>query len=141
MPTDNPIHQFLAAYRAAVLARDVDAFVALYADDLQVFDLWGRWCHDGLAAWRAMAEGWFGSHPGDRFVVEFSEVHDTIGADLATVHAFARFKGIGPDGTVLRSLENRFSATLRRHGSAWKVFHQHTSVPVAMETGQPMFQR
>jgi ketosteroid isomerase-like protein len=141
MPTDNPIHRFLATYRTAVLARDIDAFVALYADDIQVFDLWGTWRHDGIAGWRAMAEGWFGSHPGDRFIVEFSEVHDEVGSDLATVHAFAKFSGVAADGTVLRSLENRFSATLRRQGSAWKVFHQHTSVPVAMQSGKPIFQR
>lgn len=141
MPTDNPIHHFLAVYRAAALARDVEAFVALYADDIQVFDMWGAWQLEGIAAWRALVEGWFASNPGDRIVVEFSEVHDTVGSDLATVHAFARFSAEAADGTVLRSLDNRLSATLRRQGSAWKVFHQHSSVPVEMGSGTPLFRR
>lgn len=141
MTTDHPIHHFLAVYRAAALARDVEAFVALYADDIQVFDMWGTWRHDGLPAWRALVEGWFGSNPGDRIVVEFSEVHDTVGSDLAAVHAFVTFRAEAPDGTVLRSLDNRLSATLRRQGSTWKVFHQHSSVPVEMASGAPLFRR
>ena len=40
---DHPIRQALAAYQAAVLAKDVDAFVAIYADDARIFELWGRW--------------------------------------------------------------------------------------------------
>ena len=55
---DQPVRQALAAYQAAVLAKDVDAFVAIYADDVQIFELWGQWTHD-LASWREMAKGWF----------------------------------------------------------------------------------
>ena len=32
---DRPIHQTLAAYRAAILAKDVEAFAALFADDVR----------------------------------------------------------------------------------------------------------
>jgi ketosteroid isomerase-like protein len=58
--TDQPIRQLLAGYQAAVLAKDVDAFVALYADDVLVYELWGTWTQD-IASWRAMARGWFES--------------------------------------------------------------------------------
>ena len=34
---DSPVRQCLAAYQAAVLAKDVDAFVAIYADDARFF--------------------------------------------------------------------------------------------------------
>ena len=47
---DQAIHAALAAYQAAVLAKDVDAFVALYHEDVCVFDLWGRWSYTGIAA-------------------------------------------------------------------------------------------
>ena len=43
---DAPIRQALAGYQAAVLAKDADAFVALYADDALIYELWGTWTHD-----------------------------------------------------------------------------------------------
>jgi hypothetical protein len=40
---DNPITQVLNAYQAAVFAKDVDAFVALYDADVLIYDMWGVW--------------------------------------------------------------------------------------------------
>lgn len=37
---EKPVIQVLDAYKAAVAAKDVDAFVALYDQDVRVFDLW-----------------------------------------------------------------------------------------------------
>jgi ketosteroid isomerase-like protein len=49
------------AYVAAVRAKDVDAFLALYAEDVRTFDLWSVWTYDGKDALREMVEEWFGS--------------------------------------------------------------------------------
>lgn len=48
---DQPIRQVLDNDKAAVLAKDVDAFVALYDRDVLVFDMWRVWSYDGIAAW------------------------------------------------------------------------------------------
>ncbi|CAB3778191.1 hypothetical protein LMG28614_00563 [Paraburkholderia ultramafica] len=40
---DNPILLVLDRYKAAVFAKDVDSFVALYDGDVLVFDMWGVW--------------------------------------------------------------------------------------------------
>ena len=53
--------EILDAYVAAVRAKDVEAFLALYADDVRTFDLWSVWTYDGKQALRAMVEEWFGS--------------------------------------------------------------------------------
>ena len=58
---DAPIRQVMDAYTAAVRAKDVDAFIGLYAQDVRVFDLWSNWSYDGAAAWRGMVTGWFDS--------------------------------------------------------------------------------
>ena len=58
---DAPIRQVMDAYTAAVRAKDVDAFIRLYAQDVRVFDLWSNWSYDGAAAWRGMVTGWFDS--------------------------------------------------------------------------------
>lgn len=141
MHPNDPVTAALAAYRDAVLAKDVDAFCALYDTDLHVFDLWGQWQHQGLAAWRAMAEGWFGSLGGERVVVEFADVHAELAQDLAVGHAFVRFSAQSAGGPTLRSLDNRLTLVMRRRDGAWKIVHQHTSAPIEHGTVKAMLQR
>ena len=64
MTTDhNPATEVLSAYAAAVNAKDVEAFVALYDEDVHVYDTWGTWEYNGIEAWRAMAaSGWRIAH-------------------------------------------------------------------------------
>lgn len=49
------IEQVLQRYAAAVQAKDVDSFIALYANNVRIFDMRDRWSYDGAEAWRAMA--------------------------------------------------------------------------------------
>lgn len=139
-PTD-PVHTALAAYQAAVLAKDVDAFCALYDADIHVFDMWGQWEHQGLAAWRRMAEGWFSAVGDERIVVEFSEIHVEQAGELACGHAIARFSAETADGAPLRALHNRFTLVLRRRAGGWKIVHEHTSAPIEHSTCKAMLDR
>ena len=68
---NDPFVHMLDGNRDAVFARDVDAFAALYDQDVHVFDMWGGWSLRGIAAWRRMAEGWFGSLGDERVRVTF----------------------------------------------------------------------
>jgi len=52
--------ELLDRYAAAARAKDVEAFLALYADDVRTFDLWSVWTYDGKDALRATVEEWFG---------------------------------------------------------------------------------
>ena len=45
MSDTDSIGSVLEAYRDAVHAKDVDAFVAIFGDDVRVFDMWGTWSH------------------------------------------------------------------------------------------------
>jgi uncharacterized protein (TIGR02246 family) len=139
-PTD-PVTAAFAAYKAAVLAKDADAFCALYDADIHVFDMWGQWQHQGLAAWRRMAEGWFGSVGEERVVVEFSDIRAEQAGELAFGHAIARFSAQAADGTPLRSLDNRFTVVLRRQADGWKIIHEHTSAPIEHSTCKAMLNR
>ena len=129
------MEEILTAYVAAVRAKDVDAFVALYADDVRSFDLWERWSYDGKDELREMVSGWFGSLPEDEVVaVEFDEVRTQPGEDVAAVSAFTTFAAVAPDGAVLRSMNNRLTWVLRKDpGGAWKIAHEHTSAPAGDE--------
>ncbi len=138
---DNPILQVLTDYKAAVFAKDVDAFVALYDQDVQVFDMWGVWSCNGIASWREMTTGWFGSLGTERVVVDFSEVQTIVAQDLAVIHAFVNYKAVTVDDVDLRSLDNRLTVTLRKKGDRWKIVHQHTSSPIYFETTKVIFKR
>jgi uncharacterized protein (TIGR02246 family) len=138
---DRPIHQTLAAYRAAILAKDVEAFVALFADDVHVFDMWGPWSQEGIAAWRDMAAGWLGSLGEERVAVEADDVRTSVSGDMATLTAFLTFRAIDATGKELRSLNNRLSWVLREQAGRWKVVQEHTSIPIDGATGKGVFKR
>ena len=75
--------EMLDKYAAAVRAKDVDAFVGLYADDVRTFDLWSVWSYDGKAAFREVVAEWFGSLGTDVVEVEFDEVRSEAGDGVA----------------------------------------------------------
>jgi len=129
------MEEMLGAYAAAVRARDVDAFLDLYADDVRTFDLWSQWSYDGKDALRAMVSEWFGSLGDDEeVVVRFDDVRTQAGADVGAVSAFTTFAAVSSDGTELRSMNNRLTWVLQKDGAgAWKIVHEHSSAPAGAE--------
>jgi uncharacterized protein (TIGR02246 family) len=133
------MNEMLERYAAAIGARDVEAFLALYADDVRNFDLWTEWSYDGKDALRAMVEEWFGSI--DRVQVEFDDVREVDGGDVAGLSAFVTYRGLSPEGEVLRWMNNRLTWILRKDADgAWQVVHEHTSAPAGDE-GKVTLQR
>ncbi|MDR0182710.1 YybH family protein [Lysobacter arvi] len=133
--------QFLDAYRDAALAKDVDAFVRPYDEDVHVFDMWNDWSLHGRASWRRMAAGWFGSLGDERVQVEFDDVGAFACADMICGHATVTYTALSADGRKLRSLSNRMTAVLQRRGGEWKVVHEHTSAPIEHTTLKAIPQR
>jgi len=129
------------AYRAAVYAKDVLVLVGLYDVDVRVFDLWGRWSYDGIAAWRGMVDGWFSSLGTERVVVGFDDVQVVEAAELAVAHAFVTYQGESAAGESLRSMSNRLTWVLGRRDGLWKIVHEHTSAPVDPESATVLLRR
>ena len=129
------MEEMLEAYAAAVRAKDVDAFLSLYADDVRTFDLWSVWSYDGKEALRAMVEEWFGSpQTADVVDVGYDEVRSEAGEEVAAVSAFLTYRGLSAEGEELRSMNNRLTWILRKENDgAWKIVHEHTSAPVGDE--------
>ena len=82
-----------------------------------------------------MVAEWFGSLPDDEVVaVRFDDVRTQAGEDVAAVNAFTTFAAVSPDGTELRSMNNRLTWVLRKDADgAWKIAHEHTSAPAGDE--------
>lgn len=136
------IKDMLDQYRTAVYDKNVDSFVALYDDEVTVFDMWGRWVYRGIADWRNMATEWFGSLGGDLSSPEFHDVQIITGEGMAAAHAFLTYKGLSAEGKEQRSMDNRITWVLRKdQGGAWKVIHEHSSAPADFETGKVTLRR
>ncbi|GAA5192116.1 nuclear transport factor 2 family protein [Arthrobacter gyeryongensis] len=134
-----PVNQALDSYAAAVHAKDVEAFAALYDDNVHIYDSWGQWQYTGIEAWRSMASEWFSSLGDERVRVEFNDVRSVAGEDVAFGHAAVTFAGISADGERLRAMTNRFTICLEKKDDAWKISHEHSSLPIDMETGKGIF--
>jgi uncharacterized protein (TIGR02246 family) len=120
----------LEAYKAAVHERSAEAFLGLYAQDARVFDTWGTWCYEGIDSRRPAIEGWFSSLGEERVRVTFDDVQTIVTPQLALLTATGRYAALSPAGELLRSMENRFTWALVRHGQAWVIQHEHTSTPI-----------
>ena len=132
---------FLDAYRGAVLARDVDALMALYHTDVCVFDAWDKWVFEGAERWREVVVAWLGSLGEERVAVTFDAVRIRGGLDLTALHAFVRYAALSPSGAELRALVDRHSWVLERRDGAWRVVHEHASAPIDFRTKRAMLGR
>ncbi|MFA9219341.1 MAG: nuclear transport factor 2 family protein [Sphingomonadaceae bacterium] len=125
-----PFQLFLDQYQAAVLAKDSSAFAALYDEEVEVFDTWERWSISGRDAWRTTASAWFAGLGAETLVACASEVHCSQAGELVLGHALMTYTTVSASGERLRALSKRITVGLRRSGGRWKVFHEHSSVPV-----------
>jgi ketosteroid isomerase-like protein len=138
---EGPLRQVLDNYKAAVYAKDVAAFLALYDDNVRVFDMWGAWSYDGIAAWRGAVAAWFDSLGVERVAVEFGQAQARTAPDLAVVHVFVLYRALGADGQELRSMTNRMTLALRQTAGQWRIVHEHTSSPVDHDTAKAIFEK
>lgn len=134
------IKSLFDAYAKAVFEKDIEGFLALFDEDVRVFDMWA-WSYDGSPAWREMVTGWFGSLGADRDVVTFEDVRVTENGEMGVASAFARFAAVSEKGEELRFLQNRLTWVVRRNAGAWKIVHEHTSGPVDGATMQVRLRR
>jgi ketosteroid isomerase-like protein len=117
--------QMLENYKKAVYEKDVNAFVKAYDRDPHVFDMWGAW---------------FGSLGDEQVVVDATEIETTQSDDMAIGHAILTFTAFSASGEKLRSMNNRLTVALKKTGDEWRVIHEHTSVPINVQTMKPELQ-
>lgn len=138
---DKPILRILTAYKDAVFTKDVDAFIALYDQDVRVFDMWGKWEYNSAHTWRGAISQWFATLGTERVAVDTDDVQIIVAKDVAILHTFVAYKAMSAEGGELRSMHNRMTWGLRQKGRFWKIVHEHTSAPVDIATAKVMLQR
>ena len=138
---EEQIRQIFEGYKAAVFAKNVEAFLALYNENIHIFDMWEKWSYNGKDAWREMVSNWFGSLGDEKVVVDFDSLTVTATNEIAVVHTFVTYKAVASNGNELRSMNNRLTAALKKSNGTWKIFHEHSSAPLDGNTLKATLQR
>ena len=136
--TDNGVKRIFEQYVAAVKASDVNALLALYADDVHMFDMMEPFEQHGREAGREIIEAWF-SHESEQAWCAIEDLHVEESVDLAVARAAVCYTLTMADGTK-HEMWNRATWALRRIDGEWKIIIEHTSVPLRGEDMQPNFE-
>jgi ketosteroid isomerase-like protein len=117
--------------------KDAAAIVAPYALDAVVFNLAPPLSHAGadLQEKQAWLDSWEG--PID---FESRDFNITVSGDFAFCHGFYRLRGAPKAAGRAISFWMRATVCLHRDRGAWRIVHEHTSVPFYMDGGlRPAF--
>lgn len=135
------VQDVLENYKSAVYEQDVEKFGSAYADDVHVYDCWENWeCH-GLSKWKGMVTEWFGGlkEEGVLLKTTIEDLAVEENANLAYVHCNVTYAAHNKSGEKLRQLTNRFTFGLKKESESWYITHEHSSLPISMETGKGIF--
>lgn len=138
---EEQIRQIFEGYKTAVFEKNVEVFLALYDENIHLFDMWEKWSYNGKDAWREMVSNWFGSLGDEKVVVDFDSLTVTATNEIAVVHTFVTYKAVASNGNELRSMNNRLTAALKKSNGTWKIFHEHSSAPLDGNTLKATLQR
>ena len=120
----------------AASARDIDAIMALYHDDICSYDAVGPLQFNGYAEYRAH---WQRCMLDQREMI-FQSQEPVIRASghLAVAHFLIRCGVREADGSEQASWMRATSHLEKRDGQ-WRIAHEHFSVPLDLENGEAQF--
>ncbi len=131
------IRRLIAAWSAALEAKDVDAMTADYLPDAIMFDAIPPYKTVGKAAIR---EAWVNCLPyfPEKFKSEHRDISVHVSGDLALVHGLHHFVPTPADDPLGQNWM-RVTIGYRRVDGNWKVVHEHISVPFNPMNNQAWF--
>ncbi|WP_065259311.1 YybH family protein [Pseudomonas bananamidigenes] len=137
MSTQAQIQAIIDIYRQAVMTKDVDKVMTLYADDIVSFDAIKALQFKGKEAYRAHWIACMEMCPGPH-IFEFHEIAIETGDSIAFAHWVANCGGTNDKGET-QSCWMRATACYRLVDGAWKIAHEHWSAPFDPMTGSTLF--
>ncbi|MCX2544813.1 SgcJ/EcaC family oxidoreductase [Pseudomonas sp. COW5] len=137
MNTQAQIQAIIDTYRQAVMTKDVEKVMTLYADDILSFDAIKALQFKGKEAYRAHWVACMEMCPGPH-IFEFHEIAIETGDNIAFAHWVANCGGTNDKGET-QSCWMRATACYRLVGGAWKIAHEHWSAPFDPMTGSTLF--
>lgn len=135
------VQDVLENYQSAVYEQDAEKFLSSYDSNVQIYDCWDNWKCNGLAEWRKSVNEWFDGlkEEGVLLKVDFEDLIIEENPELAFAHCSVTYAAYNESGEKLRQLANRFTFGLRKEDGSWSITHEHSSLPISMETGKGIF--
>ena len=129
--SDAEIRALIDDWARAVRAKDVEAVMRHYSADVVAFDLAPPLRYAGADALRASLAAWFRTFRGP-VGYDIRDLDVTAGEDVAFCRSLNRISGTRTDGETT-DVWVRATVGLRKIDGAWKVTHEHASVPFYMD--------
>jgi uncharacterized protein (TIGR02246 family) len=129
MKTEEKIRQMIDEWISAVKDKDVDRLMTLYAPDVVVYDVPPPLQQKGADAHRQNFEKWFAAMPG----LTTSAIRDlriVAGETTAFAHCLNHISHAPPNGKPPADNWVRVTVCFEKVGGAWKVTHEHLSMPI-----------
>ncbi|UJF32504.1 YybH family protein [Paenibacillus hexagrammi] len=140
--TFNEVQDVLENYKSAVYDTNVERFLAAYAPEMHIYDCWSSFESKGISPMKANVEEWFNGLRADgiSLIVDFNDLAVEENLNLAFVYCAVTFAAHDIEsGEKLRQITNRFTFGLRKENDSWLIIHQHSSLPIHVETGMGLF--
>lgn len=136
------VQDVLEIYKTAVYEKDVEKFLSMYAPEMHIYDCWGKWEVKDLFSWKKNVAEWFNglNEDGVLLKVDFRDLVVEEDANLAIVYCTVTFTAYKQEaGEQLRQMTNRFTYGLKKVNESWFIAHEHSSLPINIETGKGIF--
>ncbi|HLO12259.1 MAG TPA: nuclear transport factor 2 family protein [Pseudoneobacillus sp.] len=138
----NKVQDVLENYKSAIYEKDVERFLSTYAPDIHIYDCWGKWESKGISHWNETVIEWFNGLSADGVLLKV-DINDLVveeNSNIAFVYCAVTFIAHHEEsGEKLRQMTNRFTFGLRKEKESWTIKHEHSSLPINMETGKGIF--
>jgi len=131
------IRALIAQWSRAVEARDAKGAVAAYTADTVLYDAIPPGRTVGAEAIAALWEACFPYFP-ERFRSEHRDLEIAVDGDVAFVHGLHHFVPEPADHPCGQT-SMRITAGFRRIAGAWRIVHEHVSIPFDPMTGKAVY--
>lgn len=130
------IHGWLDRWTKAFAKQDIDAIMALYADDVVAYDVVPPLQYVGKVEYRTDYQQFLSQYEGNLHV-EVRDLHVGVTGDLAYAAGLELISGTLKNGQKSH-VWLRFTSLFRKSDGRWLDFHDHVSVPADIESGKAM---
>jgi ketosteroid isomerase-like protein len=121
---------YFTIYKQSAWDKDTESMIALYHDNVVIFDMWNQGHQTGLTEWSTVIKDWLGSLGEEKVNVIFDMIEIHEDNDVGFGSALITYQAISNSNTIVRSMKNRVSLGFIKQKGEWKVIHQHTSAPI-----------
>ena len=129
---EQQIRKLLETRLAALRAKDASQFVAAFDTSIVKFDLAPPLRETGLSVLDPAGLQWWLNTWDGAVSVELAQLSITVCGDVAFCHFLQHLQGTRSDGED-QNMWTRSTVGLKKINDAWKITHEHNSVPIYMD--------